>query len=153
MTYVNGPRLAERVRATHVVMACWNRVTARLVDGLPRHQIQALDYARKVPLVYCRVGLRNWQAFADAQISSVSPRGDSLFWDSTSLAAGSSFGTAYGPNPNTPASRRMLTLTVHPERPEGDDPARVLRARARAAAAHELPRLRGGDRRRDRPQR
>jgi spermidine dehydrogenase len=117
VTYVNGQGTGERVRATHVVMACWNRVTARLVDGLPRHQIEALDYARKVPLVYCRVGLRNWQAFADAKISSVSPRGNSLFWDSTNLAAGSRFGSAYGPNPATPAQPAMLTLTAIPNDP------------------------------------
>ena len=45
MTYVNvgGRRSGERVRAKHVVMACWNRVTARLVDGLPSHQVEALD--------------------------------------------------------------------------------------------------------------
>jgi spermidine dehydrogenase len=118
VTYVNGHGHAERVRATHVVMACWNRVTARLVEGLPSHQIEALDYARKVPLVYCRVGLRNWQAFADAHISSVSPRGDSLFWDSTSLAAGSKFGSAYGPNPATPAEPAMLTLNTVPNDPD-----------------------------------
>jgi spermidine dehydrogenase len=117
VTYVNDNGSAERVRATHVVMACWNRVTARLVDGLPRHQIEALDYARKVPLVYCRVGLRNWQAFAAAHISSVSPRGDSLFWDSTSLSAGAKFGSSYGPNPNTPAQPAMLTLTATPNDP------------------------------------
>ena len=117
VTYVNHHGSAERVRATHVVMACWNRVTARLVDGLPRHQVEALDYARKVPLVYCRVGLRNWQAFADAQISSVSPRGDSLFWDSTNLSAGARFGSSYGPNPNTPAQPAMLTLTATPNDP------------------------------------
>jgi spermidine dehydrogenase len=117
VTYVNDNGSAERVRATHVVMACWNRVTARLVDGLPRHQVEALDYARKVPLVYCRVGLRNWKAFADAHISSVSPRGNSLFWDSTSLAAGARFGSSYGPTPNTPAQPAMLTLTAVPNDP------------------------------------
>jgi spermidine dehydrogenase len=117
VTYVNGSGSAERVRATHVVMACWNRVTARLVDGLPRHQIEALDYARKVPLVYCRVGLRNWQAFADAKISSVSPRGNSLFWDSTNLQAGARFGASYGPTPNTPAQPALLTLTAIPNDP------------------------------------
>ena len=109
------------MRAKHVVMACWNRVTARLVDGLPRHQIEALDYARKVPLVYCRVGLRNWQAFADAQISSVSPRGNSLFWDSTSLSAGVRFGSSYGPTPNTPAQPATLSLSKVP----GDPRART----------------------------
>jgi spermidine dehydrogenase len=117
VTYVNDGGHGERVRARHVVMACWNRVTARLVDGLPRHQVEALDYARKVPLVYCRVGLRNWQAFADAQISSVSPRGNSLFWDSTSLSAGVRFGSSYGPTPNTPGQPATLTLAKVPNDP------------------------------------
>ena len=106
--------------ARHVVMACWNRVTARILEGLPHHQVEALDYARKVPLVYCRVGLNNWQAFADAKISSVSPRGDSLFWDSTSLNVGSYFGTTFGPTPTTPGQPALLSLTVTP-----DDPTRL----------------------------
>jgi spermidine dehydrogenase len=117
VVYVDHHGKAERVRATHVVMACWNRVTARLVDGLPRQQVEALDYARKVPLVYCRVGLRNWKAFADAKISSVSPRGNSLFWDSTSLSAGVRFGASYGPTPNTPERPATLSLTVTPDDP------------------------------------
>jgi spermidine dehydrogenase len=98
-------------------MACWNRVTARIVDGLPHSQVKNLCYARKAPLVYCRVGLNNWQAFADAKISSVSPRGDSLFWDSTSLSAGGRFGTSYGPTPNTPAQPAHLSLTRTPDDP------------------------------------
>jgi spermidine dehydrogenase len=110
-------RRGERVRAKHVVMACWNRVTARLVDGLPHEQVKALDYARKAPLIYCRVGLRNWQAFADAKISSVSPRGNSLFWDSTSLQAGARFGSSYGPTPNTPAQPALITLSCTPGNP------------------------------------
>jgi spermidine dehydrogenase len=107
-------RSGERVKAKHVVMACWNRVTARLVDGLPHDQVKNLDYARKAPLIYCRVGLRNWQAFADSQISSVTPRGNSLFWDSTSLQAGTRFGSAYGPTPNTPDKPALISLTCTP---------------------------------------
>ena len=34
-TSTGDGRKGERVRAKHVVMACWNRVTARLVDGPP----------------------------------------------------------------------------------------------------------------------
>ena len=121
VTYiVAGARRAEQVRARHVVMACWHRVTARILDDLPRDQIKALDYSRKVPLIYCRVGLRDWQAFADAKISSVSPRGNSLFWDSTSLSAGVRFGASYGPTPNTPDRPATLSLTVTP-----DDPAEL----------------------------
>ena len=33
-------------------MACWNRVTAKIVDGLPTEQVENLCYARKVPLIY-----------------------------------------------------------------------------------------------------
>jgi spermidine dehydrogenase len=115
VTYITGRgSKAERVRARHVVMACWNRVTARIVRSLPADQVRGLDYARKAPLIYCRVGLRNWNAFAQAQIASVSPRGNSLFWDSTSLAAGARFGTSYGPTPNTPDRPATLSLTVTP---------------------------------------
>ena len=67
-------------------MACWNRVTAHIVEGLPKKQVEGLCYARKVPLIYARAGLNNWQAFADAKINSISPRGNSLFWDTTSAA-------------------------------------------------------------------
>ena len=37
-------------------MACWNRVTAHVVDGLPKQQVEGLCYARKVPLIYGRAG-------------------------------------------------------------------------------------------------
>jgi spermidine dehydrogenase len=120
ITYVptgSDGRKGERVRARHVVMACWNRVTARLVRGLPRRQVEALDYARKVPLIYCRVGVRNWHAFADAKISSVSPRGNSLFFDNTTLSAGAEFGSSYGPTPNNPDQPATLALTCTPDDP------------------------------------
>ncbi len=107
-----------RVRARHVVMACWNRVTAHLVDGLPRRQVKDLCYARKVPLIYGRAVLSNWQAWADAQIASVTPRGKSLFWDNTTLSAGARFGSAYGPTPNQPPTApASLSFTVVPGDP------------------------------------
>jgi spermidine dehydrogenase len=143
ITYVTGTgakRSAERVRARHVVMACWNRVTARIVDGLPRDQIKNLCYARKAPLVYCRVGLTNWQAFADAKISSVSPRGDSLFWDSTTLNAGAHFGTSYGPTPNAPAQPAHLTLSCTP-----NDPAALTQLESYERGREQLLRMRFKD--------
>ena len=116
--YIDGDGKARRVRGTHVVMACWNRITAKIVEGLPGQQVEDLCYARKVPLIYGRAGLRNWQAFADAHISSVSPRGTSLFWDSTSLSAGQGFGPpadpSYGPTPADPAAPASLSFTVVP---------------------------------------
>lgn len=103
---------AYSVRATHVVMACWNRVTAQIVEGLPKQQVRDLSYARKVPLIYARAGLNNWRAFADAKINNISPRGNSLFWDSISLTVGSRFGSVYGPTPNTPNQPAVLNFQV-----------------------------------------
>jgi spermidine dehydrogenase len=103
-----------RVHARHVIMACWNRVTAQIVEGLPREQVEGLCYARKVPLIYGRAVLKNWNAWAAAKVSSISPRGNSLFWDSTSIAANSSFGTVYGPTPVDPALPAVLNFTVVP---------------------------------------
>lgn len=100
------------VHAKHVVMACWNRVTAHVVKGLPRRQVSDLCYARKVPLIYARASLNNWKAFADAKINSITPRGNSLFWDSISLTAGARFGSVYGPTPNTPTQPAVLNFTV-----------------------------------------
>jgi spermidine dehydrogenase len=111
--YIVGGK-GRRARAAHVVMACWNRVTAQIVQGLPEAQVEGLTYARKVPLIYGRAGLRNWQAFADAKISSVSPRGNSLFWDSTTLNAGASFDGVYGPTPVDPSKPAILTFQVVP---------------------------------------
>jgi spermidine dehydrogenase len=115
----------RRVWGKHVIMACWNRVTAHVVKGLPRRQVEGLCYARKVPLIYGRVGLNNWQAFADSKVASVSPRGTSLFWDSFSVSAGAGFGPNatpgkyYGPTPNQPPSApAQLTFTVVPNHPD-----------------------------------
>ncbi len=111
--------------ARHVVMACWNRVTAHVVEGLPKHQVEGLCYARKVPLIYGRAALNNWQAFADSKVASISPRGTSLFWDSLSVSAGAGFGPTatpgkyYGPTPNQPPSApAQLTFTVVPNHPD-----------------------------------
>jgi spermidine dehydrogenase len=105
---------SHRVEARHVVMACWNRVTAHIVEGLPKKQVEGLCYARKVPLIYARAGLNNWQAFADAKIGSIQPRGNSLFWDTTTLVAGARFGSAYGPTPVDPSQPAMVTFQVVP---------------------------------------
>jgi spermidine dehydrogenase len=124
IVYVTPGKKAERVRARHVIMACWNRVTARIVDGLPRDQVDDLCYARKVPLIYGRAALNNWTAFDTAKVSNISPRGSSLFWDTTSLAAGAGFGETgqppvYGPTPNgPPTAPAQLSFTVVPNRPD-----------------------------------
>ena len=118
-----GSGKARRLRAKHVVMACWNRVTAQVVEGLPKEQVEGLCYARKVPIIYGRAGLRNWNAWADSQISSVSPRGPSTFWNSMSVTAGAGFGPpenpVYGPTPaDNPGEPATLTFTAFPNDPD-----------------------------------
>lgn len=115
----------QRVAGRHVIMACWNRITAHVVQGLPTEQVQGLCYARKVPLIYGRAGLNNWQAFADSKVSSVRPRGKTWFWDSLSVSAGAGFGPSatpgkyYGPTPNQPPScPAQLTFQVIPNHPD-----------------------------------
>lgn len=116
--YVDRHGKGHRVFGAHVVMACWNRVTAQIVEDLSRPQREGLCYARKGPLIYGRAALNNWQAWADAKIASISPRGNSLFWDSTSISAGAKFGNSYGPTPNGPPSApAMLTFQVLPTDP------------------------------------
>ena len=130
--YVIGGE-GRRVRGTHVVMACWNRITAQIVEGLPRRQVRDLTYARKVPLIYGRAGLTNWRPWADAKIASVSPRGDSLFWDSTSLVAGQKFGDVYGPTPADPDHPAMLSFNCVPT-----DPSRLTQLSAYEAGRQRL---------------
>ncbi|MBW2396102.1 MAG: NAD(P)-binding protein [Deltaproteobacteria bacterium] len=67
ITYVHGGR-TERVRARHVVLACYNRVIPHLCPELPAAQREALSSLVKVPLVYTNVFLENWRAFRELGI-------------------------------------------------------------------------------------
>ena len=140
------------VRAKHVVMACWNRVTAQMVKGLPDQQVEDLSYARKVPLIYARASLKNWRAFADAGISSISPRGKSMFWDSMSVSVGGRpFGAGLRTDAEQPPTSRRRSSSRSSPRARRDSAARRVRERAPAAARDELRGPRGLARRHARP--
>lgn len=70
ITYVRGGT-AERVRARHCVLACWNGVIPYLCPELPPEQRSALQHSFKTPLLYIAVALRNWRAFAELELASV----------------------------------------------------------------------------------
>lgn len=61
VTYVRGGA-AERVAASHCVLACYGVVIPHLCPTLPESQRAALATQSKVPLVYTNVLLRNWRA-------------------------------------------------------------------------------------------
>ena len=75
LVYLTPEKKAERVRAKHVVMACWNRVTAR-------HRPRPSAGAGRGPLLRPEGAadlraraLNNWQAFADARVEQRRSRG------------------------------------------------------------------------------
>jgi spermidine dehydrogenase len=74
VAYVSGKQVRS-VRAKACVMACWNMVVPHLCPELPEKQKEAMHYLVKVPLVYSRVGLRNWTSFQSLGISGVSSPG------------------------------------------------------------------------------
>ena len=74
VVYVQGEKLFK-VKAHGVVMACWNMVVPFLCPEMPEKQRQAMHYLVKVPLVYTRVGIRNWTAFQNLGMSGASSPG------------------------------------------------------------------------------
>ncbi|MFD0890535.1 hypothetical protein ACFQ08_38835, partial [Streptosporangium algeriense] len=81
--YFDGDRV-RTVRATGVIMACWNMMIPYLVAGLPPEQERALRAAVKVPMLYATVQLRDWRAWRAAGVSRV--RFTGAYWSVAELA-------------------------------------------------------------------
>ena len=62
VTYVNDGS-AYRVRGRHAVLACYNRLVPHICPEIPTAQVEAINQAVKVPLVYISIAVRNWRAF------------------------------------------------------------------------------------------
>ncbi|TCO76683.1 NAD(P)/FAD-dependent oxidoreductase [Chromatocurvus halotolerans] len=75
--YVRDGRV-ERVRAKHVVMACYNAMLPHICPEMPEDQCEAIAYATKVPLVYMSIAVRNWRPFAELGMHSLSVPQSSL---------------------------------------------------------------------------
>ena len=76
--YINGGQ-SHRVRARHVVMACYNQVIPHICPEVPAEQTAAIRYASKIPFVIGSFALRNWRAFADAGYYGAYSPGDVYF--------------------------------------------------------------------------
>ncbi|NNC97410.1 MAG: NAD(P)/FAD-dependent oxidoreductase, partial [Gammaproteobacteria bacterium] len=63
ITYVRN-NTAHKVSAKHCIMACYNSAIPYLCPDMPAVQKKGLAYNVKVPLVYTKVLVPNWQAFA-----------------------------------------------------------------------------------------
>jgi len=69
----------QRVRARHVVLACYNNMIPYLCPELPAEQEQAIRYATKIPFVIGNIAIRSWRAFAEAGFHSIYTPGDVFF--------------------------------------------------------------------------
>ncbi len=69
----------QRVRGKHVIMACYNNIIPYICPETPEKQVEAIEYASKVPLVVGNVAIRNWRAFDKMGYQSFYSPGDVLF--------------------------------------------------------------------------
>ena len=130
---------AERVRATHVVMACWNRVTARLVDGLPRApgrgaRLRAQGAARLLPRRPAQLaGVRG-----RADLERQPARGQPVLGQHEPVRRARGSARPTGRTPTRPAQPAMLTLTATPNDPSATTQLESYERGRQHAAPHEL---------------
>jgi len=70
VVYIRDGKL-ERVRGKHVVLACYNSLIPYICPEVPAAQVEAINYAVKVPLVYTNIALRNWKAWDELGTHSI----------------------------------------------------------------------------------
>jgi len=83
LSYVDAAGALRRVRARHLLLACWHRVIARLAPELAAAQRRALDDQVKVPLLYATVLVSNWRPWQRAGIRAL--RAPGSFWSGAEL--------------------------------------------------------------------
>jgi len=113
VAYVQGKQVST-VRARGVVMACWNTVVPFLCPELPEKQKEAMHYLVKVPLVYTRVGIRNWTSFTKLGISGASS--PMMYHTGVNLSNGMDMGDYKG-TVTSPDEPTLLTMTRTPCKP------------------------------------
>ena len=78
ITYVKNGEV-YRARARHSVLACDNNIIPHICPEVPAKQVEAIQYATKIPFVVGSFAIRNWQAFVDAGVHWVYSPGDVYF--------------------------------------------------------------------------
>jgi spermidine dehydrogenase len=79
VTYIKGETI-QKVRGKHVIMACYNHVIPHICPEVPESQVEALQWAEKIPLVYFGIAIRNWRAFEKLGFKSIfSPTNDLIY--------------------------------------------------------------------------
>ena len=116
VTYVRGGK-AEKVRADHCVMGCYNGVIPQLVPEMSDEQKAALMYGVKMPIVYTNVLVRQWTAFANLGIWDATAPG--MYHTGTHLGRSVEFGD-YKPSrsPDEPMILHMTRVPCAPGLPK-----------------------------------
>ncbi|MBL4604002.1 MAG: NAD(P)/FAD-dependent oxidoreductase, partial [Emcibacteraceae bacterium] len=70
VTYIRDGK-THKVRGKKCIMACYNSAIPYICPELPEKQKEGLAFNVKIPLVYTKVLISNWQAFADLKTSFV----------------------------------------------------------------------------------
>jgi spermidine dehydrogenase len=126
------------VTAKHCVLACWNTMVPYIAPELPAAQREALAYGVKVPLVYTRVVVRNWEAFERLRVRQFVAPGS--FYPYAGLDFPVSMGTYRFPrSPSDPMVLFLLYTPCKPGLPERDQ-HRVGRAELYATSLTTLER-------------
>src|SRR4051794_1864887 len=100
-------------KARHCVLACFNMMVPHLLPELPPEQREALASCVKAPLVYSKVAVRDWHAFADLGVHEIySPM---AFHARTKLDYPVSLGGYRHPrSPDEPIGLHMVHVPVAP---------------------------------------
>jgi spermidine dehydrogenase len=64
--------VVHRVEARHTVLACFHMMIPYIAPDLPASQREALSRNVKTPICYTNVLVRNWQAFTNLKVNSIS---------------------------------------------------------------------------------
>lgn len=118
VTYVRGGK-AEKVRAGHIVLACYNGMISHMCPEISQPQKEALAYGVKKPIIYTSVCIRDWTAFMKLGVRSVSCPG--MFYPNFSLGRAPVIGDYKGSrSPQEPTVLSMNKLPLGPGKTERD---------------------------------
>ena len=110
--YLRGDTIYS-VKGAACVLACWHHVIPHICPELPEPQLTALRYAKKVPLVYTNVFVKQWTAFEKLKVNSVSSPG--MWHASTNLDFPVSLGQyAHSKSPAEPVVLHMSKAACKP---------------------------------------
>jgi spermidine dehydrogenase len=123
----NSDRSLHRLRARHVVLACFNMLIPYVQGGLPAAQAAALRQNVKMPLVYSNVLVRDWRAWHRLRVHEI--YGVSSFHSRVKLDYPVSIGGYTCAR--DPAEPIVLHLVHVPSVSGIDDPRAALRAARR----------------------